>query len=140
MSNVLTAGEFEQLIEDEEIERLVDGVPAFSGSKVRLIKLDPNDFLNMINFQQSIEKHPEDHTEAGKIVHDSDAVRFAAMLLSKTIHDSDGGRPFDSGSGRLYLSRLDVESLSILSNQSIDLCGLGPGQLEAQVEAAKKNK
>lgn len=128
----MTAADFARLQDEEELERVVE-VPRWQKS-VRLIKLNAQDFVEVMRFQQAVEKDKD-----GKIVRDEDAYRFTSLLLSKTIHDDAGQRPLDSDEGRLLISRWHVDIQSDLMNNAIQLCGFDQGGLDKMLETAKKN-
>jgi hypothetical protein len=134
--SAMTAEDYQRLMEEEEFERVI---PVPGWGDVRLVKTGPAEFLEMITFQEPMEKHPKGHPQEGEVVHNSDAVRFAAKLLSITIHDDQDKRPYDNQKGRVFLSRLSLPKLQVLANAAIDLCKLGPGQIDTHIDQAKKN-
>ena len=61
----------------------------------------------------------------------AEGVRMSALLVSITISDENGGRPYDTDEGRTRLQESSVETLELLAKACKDINGME--------EDAKKN-
>lgn len=122
---------YDELRKSERFERVVD-CPEW-GTSVRLVKLSELDRLKILALQTQIETD-----ENGEIVNNEDLFRVAIELLALSItEDESNERPFNDESGRLFLSRADLNVINRLGSEAIQLNGLGAE--DKGIEEAKKD-